>query len=80
MKLLNNRVLVKPDEEVKKTDFGLILAKEKEERPTTGTVVIGNKDAKKGDRVLFSKFGYDEVVVKKETFYVISSPNILAIL
>lgn len=80
MKLLNNRVLVRPDEEIKETDFGLLLVKEKEDKPTTGTVVIGNKEAKKGDRVLFSKFGFDEVVVGKETFYVISSPNILAIL
>ncbi len=80
MKLLNNRVLVKPDEEIKETAFGLILTDSTKEKPTTGTVVIGNKEVKKGNKVLFSKFGYDEVVVDKETLYVISSPNILAIL
>lgn len=79
MKLLNNRVLVKPDEEIDKTDFGLILVKENQEKPTTGVVVIGNKEVKKGNKILFSKFGYDEVVVDKEKLYVISSPNILAI-
>lgn len=80
MKLLNDKVLVKPDEEIKETDFGFVLADSAKEKPTTGTIVIGNKEVKKGDKVLFSKFGYDEVVIDKETFYVISSPNILAIL
>lgn len=77
MKLLNNRVLVKPDEVIKENSFGISLSKE--EKPTTGTIVIGNKDVKKGKRILFSKFGYDEVVLEDGTFYVISSPNILAI-
>lgn len=79
MKILNNRVLVKPDEMIKETKFGLILTNEAKEKPTTGTVIIGNKDVKKGSKILFSKFGYDEVVLKDEIFYVISSPNILAI-
>lgn len=77
MKLLNNRVLVKPDEPTKQNEFGISLSKE--EKPTTGVVVIGNKEVKKGKKILFSKFGYDEVVLEDGTFYVISSPNILAI-
>ncbi len=75
MKILNNRVMVKPDSAVKEVS-GLILS---EEKPTTGVVTIGNKEVKKGKRILFSKFGFDEVVVDNETFYIISSPNILAI-
>ncbi len=77
MKLLNNRVLVKPDEELKENAFGIALTQK--EKPTTGVVEIGNKDVKKGKKILFSKFGYDEVVLENGTFYVISSPNILAI-
>lgn len=75
MKILNNRVMVKPDNAVKEVS-GLIL---NEERPTTGTVVKGNKEIKEGKRILFSKFGFDEVVVDNETFYIVSQPNILAI-
>jgi len=78
MKLLNNRVLVKPDEIIKETSSGILLSVDKE-KPTTGVVEIGNKEVKKGKRILFSKFGYDEVVLENGTFYVISSPNILAI-
>jgi co-chaperonin GroES (HSP10) len=78
MKLLNNRVLVKPDEIVSQTSSGILLPTDKE-KPTTGVVVIGNKEVKKGKRILFSKFGYDEVSKEDGTFYVISSPNILAI-
>lgn len=75
MKILNNRVMVKPDAQIKEVN-GIIL---NEERPTTGVVVIGNKTVKKDKRILFSKFGYDEVVVDNETFYIVSEPNIIAI-
>lgn len=78
MKLLNNRVLVRPDEIIKETTSGILLSTDKE-KPTTGVVEIGNKDVKKGKRILFSKFGYDEVTLEDGTFYVISSPNILAV-
>lgn len=80
MKLLNNRVLVKPDEVIKQTKSGIILSDSTVEKPTTGTVVIGNEEVKKDSRILFSKFGYDEVIIDEEKLYVISSPNILAIL
>lgn len=86
LKPLNNRILVKPDSAEEKTESGIILAKETKEKPTTGTVVIGVTSVKlgdtpisKGDKVLFSKFGYDEVVINKETLYVISEQNILGI-
>lgn len=76
---VNNRVVVKPDEAETKTDFGLLIQKEVVEKPTTGVVSIGNKKIKSGQRILFSKFGYDEVVIDKELLYVISEHNILGI-
>lgn len=76
---LNNRILVKPDSIEEKTDFGLIVVKETVEKPTTGTVVIGNKEVKKGVKILFSKFGFDEVIINKELLYVISEQNVLGI-
>lgn len=33
-----------------------------------------------GDRVVFSKFGYDEVKLGDETYYVVSESNLLAII
>lgn len=79
LKPLNNRILVKPDSIEEKTQTGIILVKETQEKPTTGTVVIGNKEIYKDAKILFSKFGYDEVVIDKETLYIISEQNILGI-
>ncbi len=79
LKPLNNRIIVKPDERETKTAMGIILAESSTEKPTTGLVEIGNKEIKKGKRVLFSKFGYDEVVIDKQLLYVVSESNILGI-
>lgn len=79
LKPTNNRILVKPDEIIKQTDFGLVLTEGASEKPTTGIVIMGNSIVNEGQKVLFSKFGYDEVVLNKETLYVISEPNILGI-
>lgn len=91
LKPLSNRILVKPeiDKEVE-TTFGLIVNSSKtltehgkitvNAKSTIGVVVVGNSMVKKGDRVLFSKFGYDEVVMDDlETLYVISEQNIIGI-
>ncbi len=37
-------------------------------------------DVKVGDRIVFSKYGFDEVKVGGEEFYIISSSSILAVL
>lgn len=37
-------------------------------------------DVKVGDRVVFSKYGFDEVKIGTEEFYIVSSSSILAIL
>ena len=76
---LGNRIVVKPDEIEDKTSSGIILVKETPEKPTTGKVLVGNDTVKKGDRVLFSKFGFDEVIISKELLYVVSEQNILGI-
>ena len=79
LKPLGNRIVVKPYEIENKTSSGIILVKETQEKPTTGTVVVENNMVKKGDKVLFSKFGFDEVIISKELLYVISEQNILGI-
>ena len=76
---LNDRVLVQPDKEEDRTSSGIILVHNKEEKPVSGTVVVGGKLVKKGRRILFSKFGFDEVTIDKEIYYVVSESNILGI-
>jgi len=65
----------------------------KEEKPEQGVVMAvgagkwdedGEKriplDVKVGDRVVFSKYGYDEVKLSDEKYYILSETNILAII
>lgn len=93
---LADRVLVKPlseEEREKKSSSGIILPETVEkEKPLEGKVLAvgpgkfdedGNRlpmGVKPGDRVLFSKYGYDEVKMDDEEYYIISESNILAIL
>ena len=74
----NNRILIRPDEKQQTTSTGIILPDSKE-LPVTGTVEVGDNEFKKGQRVLFSKFGYDEVTIEKKSFYIVSVTNILGI-
>ena len=46
-------------------------------------LTLWNEDAsrfKEGDRVIFSKFGYDEVKIEGDEFYILREDNILAII
>lgn len=79
-KPLNNRILVLPEEKPTATDSGILLSDKIAEKPVIGEVVVGNKDVSVGDRVLFSKFGYDEVTIEGVVHYVVSDFNILGIL
>lgn len=81
-KPLHNRVLVKPEakkEVFTSTEFGFILPQKEEDIPTTGIVVVGNKEVKKGEKILFSKFGFDTVKIEDEPYFVVSDYNILGI-
>ena len=83
--------MVKPEEmEDEKTASGIIIPdtaqKEKPERGVIIAVGEGKRNEKGdilpirykvGDKVMFSKYGYDEVTVSDEEYYVISESNIL---
>ncbi|HEY4496232.1 MAG TPA: co-chaperone GroES [Candidatus Paceibacterota bacterium] len=92
---LGDRVLIKPivtDELSQKTDSGIIIpdtvSKEKPEQGKVIAVGEGRYEdgklvkprVKEGDRVLFSKYGYDEVKVDDEELFIIKEENILAII
>lgn len=78
-KPLHNRVLVEPDPPETQTSFGILLP-ENNERPVKGTVVVGNSSVQKGDRILFSLFGLDEVTIENKNYCVVSDTGILGIL
>jgi chaperonin GroES len=92
---LGSRVLIKPftkDELTEKNSFGIILpdsgSKEKSEQGKVVAVGAGEwKDGERlpvsvvvGQTVAFSKYGYDDVIVDGEEYYLIKEENILAIL
>lgn len=93
---LNDRVLIKPlsaEEVGTTTQFGIIIPDSSKEKPEQGTVIaVGpgkwNEDGdaripvalEPGQRVMFSKYGFDEIKVDGTTYYVIAENNILAII
>ncbi len=87
-----DRVLVKPQAAEATTAFGIIIPDTAKEKPETGVVVAvgpGKKSdtgatvpmsVKVGDKVMFSKYGFDEIKLAGVEYYLISESNILAIL
>lgn len=78
-KPLNGRVLIQPDEKETTTTYGFMLPEDEKEKPTTGTVIVGGQDVQEGDRVVFSRYGYDEVEIENKLFYVVSEATLLGI-
>ena len=93
LKPLGNRIIVEPITEQETTKSGIILPDTVDkERPEKGRVVaVGpgklNEDGKrvqleikKGQVVLFKKYGPDEIKVGDKEYYIIKEENILAVL
>lgn len=92
---LGDRVLVKPlTDDTKKTSSGIIIpdtvSKEKPEQGVVVALGAGKKDEngkivpiagiKVGDKVLFSKYGFDEVKIEDEEYFIIREDNVLAVI
>ena len=87
IKPFGDRVLVKPftEEDLKgnKKHFGIIIPDtiSKEKSAQGKVVAVGDgTQIKVGDRIIFSKYSYDEVEHEGEEFYLIKEENILAII
>ena len=90
---LRDRVLVRPlsEEELgTKTASGIIIP-ETVDKPEQGVVIAVGDGAyengtlvkpvvKKGDRIVFSKYGYDEVVIEGSEYIILKESGILAII
>jgi chaperonin GroES len=93
---LGDRVLLKPltpEEAGRKLASGIIIPETVDkEKPETGRVVAVGPGKRGddnelipvgvsvGDRVVFSKYGYDEIKVDGVEYYLVAESNILAIL
>jgi len=90
---LGDRIVVKPSEKggEKKLASGIIIPETVDkEKPMQGTVTaVGAgkyEDGKRvpmqvkvGDTVLFSKYGYDEVKIDGEDYYILQESSVLAV-
>ena len=89
---LNDRVLVQRMEEETKTKGGIIIPDTAKEKPAEGKVIaVGHGrlgedgkrvalEVKKGDRVLFSKYGGTEVKVEGDEYLIMREDDILGII
>ena len=92
LKPLGDRVLVEPIEREEVTASGIYVPETAKERPQEGLVVAvgpGRKDddgdlipmdVKKGDRVLYAKYGGTEVKLEEKKYLILKESDILAIL
>ncbi len=89
---LHDRVLVKRSEQEEKTSSGIIIPGTAQEKPMEGEVVAvgtGARDesgkihpleVKKGDRILFAKWGGTEVKLGGQELLIMKESDILAII
>ncbi len=91
VKPLNDKVLIKRVDAPEKTKGGIIIPDNASEKPQEGEVVAVGKgrvlengstralDVKKGDRVLFGKYGGTEISFKGDDYVILDESEILAI-
>ena len=88
---LQDRILVKRVEEAQKTKGGIIIPDSAKEKPAEGEVVAVGKgkigddgktiplEIKKGDRILFSKYGGTEVNIEDEEYLIMREDDVLGV-
>lgn len=88
---LGDKLVVKPLEKQETTKSGIYIPETAKEKPQEGEVLaVGNGkwidgqlkplDVKVGDKVLFSKYGGDEVKIDGDELKIISESDILAVI
>ncbi|MEK7635286.1 MAG: co-chaperone GroES [Patescibacteria group bacterium] len=91
---LGDRILLKPvsQEEMNTTASGIIIPDTvSKEKPEQGTVIAAGEgrwengkrvpmNIKVGDKVVFSRYGYEEVKYEGVEYYILKEENILAVI
>ena len=91
IKPLGDRVLVRPLETLEKSKSGIVLPDTAKEKPQEGEILATGEgkyiDGKlvplsvaKGNKVLFSKYGGDEIKLNGENLKIMQESDILAII
>lgn len=90
LKPLGDKLLVRPLEAETTTKSGIVIPDTAKEKPQEGEVIaagsgkiVGDKivplEVRVGDKVIFSKYGGDEIKVDNEELKIISESDVLAI-
>jgi chaperonin GroES len=89
---LYDRIIVRRVAEEEKTKGGIIIPDTAKDKPTEGEVVAAGKgrltedgkvipmDVKKGDRILFSKYGGNEVKIDGADYLIMREEDVLGII
>ena len=89
---LNDRALVKRVEEKEVSKGGIIIPDTAKEKPAEGKIVAVGQGAlnnegvrvplevKKGDRILFGKYGGQEINVEGEEYLIMSEQEVLCVI
>jgi chaperonin GroES len=93
IKPLSDHILIEPIEQAEQTEGGIILPSTADkERPEQGKVIAvgpGKKtssgnlipmEVKEGDKVLFTKYGPNEIKVDKKEYLIAKQEDILAVI
>ncbi|MEE9556376.1 MAG: co-chaperone GroES [Candidatus Adiutricales bacterium] len=91
MRPLQDRVLVKREEEEEKTVGGIIIPDTAKEKPQEGTIIAVGKgkvldngtkiklDVKVGDKILFSKYAATDIKIDGEEYLIMREDDILGV-
>jgi chaperonin GroES len=85
IKPLDDRVLLEPAEAEEKTASGIIIPDSAKEKPRIGTVIAVGTDedlrekVKEGNKVLFAKYGGDDVEMNGKEYRILQRSDILAV-
>ena len=91
LKPLHDRILVQRVEEEEKTKGGIIIPDSAKEKPAEGKIIAVGKgrvddngkiiplEVKKGDRILFGKYGGTEVKIEGEEYLIMREEDVLGI-
>ncbi len=89
---LHDRILVERVEEAEKTKGGIIIPDSAKEKPAEGKVIAVGKgrvgddgklialDIKKGDRILFGKYGGTEVKIDGDEYLIMREDDVLGVI
>lgn len=85
VKPIDDRLLIKPIEPESKTSGGIIIPDTAKEKPIMGEIVAVGTDEelqklfKVGDKIIFAKYGGEEISIDGQDYRIIQRSDVLAI-